>query len=327
MTITHRSTSTAANPAAATAITISTPAGAAAGDLLVAQVAVTNATATVSAPAGWVSHGFAQSASTSSGRKVYVFTLRLTAAPAASHVFTANASRQLVGAITAWVGTAEVESAGFFAGQTNASSLNIAAPSASPDYAPSALLLVAALTSGGGAVNPPTEFTELVEVTSAVGTNDVGTYLAWAPLTATGATGTRTATQAVAQPSGGAVLILKDAEAVTPNRAPVANAGADQWVTSGTAVTLSAAATTDPDTGNTVSVQWSQIAGTPVALSSSTASAPTFTAPPVNGALIFQVTATDGAGLSSTDTVSITVKHPPVGYSRLAGGWVPIFTS
>ncbi|WP_287475672.1 Ig-like domain-containing protein [Thalassococcus sp.] len=97
------------------------------------------------------------------------------------------------------------------------------------------------------------------------------------------------------------------------NSAPVADAGVDQVVASGVSVTLSGGAT-DGDADELTFV-WSQISGTTVSLSSTTATQPTFTAPtlPFNGAnevLEFQLIANDGTVDSAPDTVLVTVVAP-----------------
>lgn len=101
------------------------------------------------------------------------------------------------------------------------------------------------------------------------------------------------------------------------NAVPVADAGEAQTVTEGSRVTLSAAKSADPD-GNIKSYEWTQAAGVPVTLSSTTVVTPTFTAPDVGAegvSLTFRVTVTDQGGLQSTDAciVNVTfVNKPPV---------------
>ena len=102
---------------------------------------------------------------------------------------------------------------------------------------------------------------------------------------------------------------LESTDSVTitvPDRAPVANAGPDQTVSSGAKLTLDGSASADPDSGDTLSYLWEQTGGTPVALSSTSARKPTFTAPASSASLTFKLTVSDGK-LSSSDSVLVTV--------------------
>lgn len=93
---------------------------------------------------------------------------------------------------------------------------------------------------------------------------------------------------------------------------PVANAGPDQSVASGSPVALNGSGSTDPS-GAALTYLWSQVSGPPVVLTTNPASAlATFTAPVVQpGAaakLVFQLIVRNGAGqVSAADTVTITV--------------------
>lgn len=93
---------------------------------------------------------------------------------------------------------------------------------------------------------------------------------------------------------------------------PIANAGLDQTVNEGEAVTLDASGSTP-----NVSYEWLQIAGTPVSLNLADPVHPTFVSPsvPAGGStLTFQLTVSDGQAKSLPDVVNISVKnvnHPP----------------
>ena len=93
--------------------------------------------------------------------------------------------------------------------------------------------------------------------------------------------------------------------ATVGNHGPLADAGSDQTVTTSSTVTLTAAGSSDQD-GNTLTYQWTQIEGTKVTLSSSTAASPTFTAPSSATTLQFVVVVSDGT-TSHADTVVINV--------------------
>jgi hypothetical protein len=93
------------------------------------------------------------------------------------------------------------------------------------------------------------------------------------------------------------------------NLPPTADAGPDQTVDEGVAVTLDGSNSTDLDDG-IASYQWKQLAGSQVTLSDPSAATPTFTAPNVGMSgvsLTFQLTVTDGGGLKSTATCIVNV--------------------
>ena len=105
-----------------------------------------------------------------------------------------------------------------------------------------------------------------------------------------------------------------------PNTPPVADAGRDQTVFVGTAITVNGSASSDPD-GDTLTYAWVQTGGTTVALSGAATSGLTFTAPATTGRLTFTLTVTDDGTppASHTDTVIITVteaeNHPPMAHA------------
>ncbi len=89
------------------------------------------------------------------------------------------------------------------------------------------------------------------------------------------------------------------------NRAPTADAGADQTVHPGDTVTLDGSGSTDPD-GDALVYRWTQTGGAAVTFTPNL-SVTTFTAPTQTGALTFTLTVTDTGGLSHADSVVITV--------------------
>lgn len=97
---------------------------------------------------------------------------------------------------------------------------------------------------------------------------------------------------------------------------PTADAGADQTVTEGAVVTLNGANSSTPNPADALMYEWEQISGTPaVSLSDRFDPRPTFVAPDVvpggQTSLVFQLTVENGAELTDTDTVTVTVL--PVG--------------
>jgi len=96
------------------------------------------------------------------------------------------------------------------------------------------------------------------------------------------------------------------------NNPPTADAGPDQTINEGKTVILDGTNSDDPDTGdNIASYLWKQTTGSPVTLSDTTYTMPTFVTPPVDvtgTTLTFQLTVTDNGGLESSDEVSITIE-------------------
>ena len=101
------------------------------------------------------------------------------------------------------------------------------------------------------------------------------------------------------------------------NRLPVAKAGVDRSVESGTSVTLDGSASSDPEGLALRSYEWTQVSGPEVDWHDniSTSDNVTFTAPVVaydspSIEVVFTLTVTDAAGARSTDSVTITVTPP-----------------
>jgi hypothetical protein len=106
---------------------------------------------------------------------------------------------------------------------------------------------------------------------------------------------------------------------VIVNQEPTANAGSDQTVNEGDAVSLDGSGSSDPD-GDTLTYAWTQTAGTQVTLDDASSATPSFTAPDVGAdgeTLTLELTVDDGNGHTATDTVNIGVQNvvvnqPPV---------------
>jgi hypothetical protein len=118
--------------------------------------------------------------------------------------------------------------------------------------------------------------------------------------------------------SDGTVTSKPSSVTVTVGAGPVANAGANQTVATGSAVTLDGSGSTSPD-GQPLTYQWTQTGGsTQVSLSSSTAVKPTFTAPASADILTFQLVVTEGQVSSSPSSVTITVGSADLALSATA---------
>jgi alkaline phosphatase len=102
-----------------------------------------------------------------------------------------------------------------------------------------------------------------------------------------------------------------DEEEVEPNAGPTAKAGTDQAVNESASVTLDGSASGDVD-GWIAGYAWTQLQGTPVALSDYGAAKPTFTAPAIasgSETLVFRLTVTDNGGSTHSDNVAVTVQN------------------
>ena len=95
---------------------------------------------------------------------------------------------------------------------------------------------------------------------------------------------------------------------VSVNTDPLAAAGPDQDVAAGTLVTLDGTGSVDSD-GTVDAYLWVQTSGDNVVLADADTSTPDFTAPSTSSlqVLTFQLTVTDNAGATDTDTVNVNV--------------------
>lgn len=108
------------------------------------------------------------------------------------------------------------------------------------------------------------------------------------------------------------VALLQQATCTAPpppeqeNRPPTADAGAARTVNGGSQVQLDGTGSTDPD-GDDLSFSWIQTAGPSVGLQGAFSPTPSFVAPNMNTSLRFALEVADREGLTSVDTVVITV--------------------
>ncbi len=100
-----------------------------------------------------------------------------------------------------------------------------------------------------------------------------------------------------------------------PNQAPVADAGGPYMTDEGTNVGLTAAGSSDPDAGDTLTYEWDL--DNDGQFDDSTSQTPTFTIVGDNGDFTVGVRVTDSFGSSSTDTATVTVtEREPDGGDR-----------
>ena len=116
--------------------------------------------------------------------------------------------------------------------------------------------------------------------------------------------------QALALGLAGALVVTLVGCPMPANQVPTANAGADQTVTGGSAVTLNGSGSSDPR-GRTLSYQWQQTGGSPtVTLTDANSAIATFAAPNQATTLTFQLTVNNNAGGTASDTTLVTVTAP-----------------
>jgi choice-of-anchor A domain-containing protein len=172
------------------------------------------------------------------------------------------------------------------------------------------------LTLNTGGLPPGATLTPALPLEGAPG---ISTTFNWTPSVA--AAGSShvvgfTVTDSTGQADQCSVSITVRAQPV--NRAPVANAGADQSVLEGEVVTLSGSGS-DPD-GDTLSYGWSVVnsSGPAITLSDAASATPSFTTSD-DGVYTLRFTVTDSHGATSSDTVTVTVGNVAPGVSAAGG--------
>jgi hypothetical protein len=102
---------------------------------------------------------------------------------------------------------------------------------------------------------------------------------------------------------------IPDQVVVTVSDLPIADAGADQTVSTHATVALDGSGSSDPDGDLPLAYLWTQTGGPMVTLSNSMVMAPTFTAPDDPTVLTFTLAVTDSLGLAdpTPDEVTVTV--------------------
>ena len=103
---------------------------------------------------------------------------------------------------------------------------------------------------------------------------------------------------------------------LSSNSPPIANAGIDKHLTSGSLVTLNGSNSSDSD-DSILFYTWSQTNGTTVTLSNNKIVKPTFTIPDKFDWFDFSLIVSDGRKNSIVDSVTITSLHSDAGIDRI----------
>lgn len=292
----------AVRPATAVSLTITKPAGTVNGDVLIASIAASSSTATITPPSGWTLVNSATQSNTNPS-KLSTYSLAAGASEPASYTWTASGSPDVVGSIAAFSGVdsgasmINVQSA-----QATGSALTHAAASITTTVANT--MLVSTHVQASSSSWTIAGMTEVGDVASRTVSNAAGismemNYLAQA---AAGASGAKTAT-ANANADFGATQML----ALTPASPTCTSAATGNWATAATWVhtnnacngptgTPGTTGTSNPvviASGHTVTLNTSPVA----ALPSLTISGGTLTATATNTLIL-------GGNLTNNGTLS-----------------------
>jgi len=173
-------------------LTIATPVGTAAGDVMLAAVAVRPNTAVITPPGGWTLVRRQDNAATNANSLAVYRRVALVNEPA-DHSWTLSTSTGAAGGIAAFCGVDTSTAIDVDAGQTTGSGLSHAAPSVTTTVTDTMLFTAHAFASAA-TWTPPASMTEAFDVASqavgAAGESICGCYL---KLPSAGATGSRTA--------------------------------------------------------------------------------------------------------------------------------------
>ncbi len=172
-------------------LSINVPTGTVSGDVMIASIAVTRGTVTITTPAGWTLIRAIQNTSSTTSR-LAVFRRVVTASELASYTWSLSASHSgVVGGIVSFSGVDNTNPVDKENGNTTASSTTHATPSITPVSA-NVMLVGTFSYASAGTWTPPTGMTEAVDVASQTTNNSAGeamemTYQTQAAIAAAGA--------------------------------------------------------------------------------------------------------------------------------------------
>jgi MSHA biogenesis protein MshQ len=178
--------SSGSNATGSTSLTLNTPAGVLASDVLVAHIVVRGSTTIITPPSGWV---LIRRDNTGSSIGVALYYKVAGAAEPTSYTWTFNSSQQASGGVGAYIGVNNTTPVDASSGQYNSGATIDTAPSVTVSTANDRLLYFAGVTILS-TVTPPSGMTQQWNVTTA----DTASEMADQPLTSAGATGNRVGT-------------------------------------------------------------------------------------------------------------------------------------
>jgi len=187
-------------------LSVATPSGVAAGDVLVAAVAVRPHTVSVTPPSGWTLVRRLDN-SGGAGNSLLVYTRVAGTGEPASHGWTFSTTTGMVSGIVAFrfVDTSSIVA--IENGQTTASSVSHATPSVTTPVANTMLVTVHSFSSSA-TWTPPTGMTEAVDVTSqAIGSVGIALEMNHELQAAAAATGAKTAVASNDADTGNTVIL------------------------------------------------------------------------------------------------------------------------
>lgn len=174
---TFRSRSTAASSGGANvSLTLGAPAGVAAGDVLIASVAVTPGTVTIAAPSGWTPVQTLQNTNNTTSR-LAIFRRVAGGAEPASYVWTtAGVNAGLVGAVASFAGVDNANPVNVENGRITSSSRTQTTPGIGTTKA-NTLLVATFSYASSGTWTPPAGMTEIVDIKSQTTSGSAGESL------------------------------------------------------------------------------------------------------------------------------------------------------
>ncbi len=195
-----------ASGAPTSSVTVGVPGGVAAGDLMLAQIAVRGGTGvTITAPAGWT--GILQGTNGTILRQAIYYRIAGATEPA-SYTFTLSSNQRMTGGIAVYHGVDAADPIDVWSTRSNASSTAVTANAVTTTVA-NTMVVGFFATGTVTSFTPPGGMTERHDAATSAGPNGVAIEAAEAVQAMAGSTGTRTATAGSAGANIGALVALK----------------------------------------------------------------------------------------------------------------------